>query len=67
MQFEQLVNALYIDKLRYGEYHQYVNAKDIKNFISRIPGYAQNLKSYEHDKNRKLFSEIDKSIRQLVK
>ena len=42
-QFEQILNAIFVDKLGYGEFHRKLKVDKIKDFISNIDIYKENL------------------------
>jgi uncharacterized protein (TIGR00661 family) len=44
--FEQILNALYLDKLGYGEYHHHLDREIISAFLERLSYYEKNLKTY---------------------
>jgi uncharacterized protein (TIGR00661 family) len=58
-QFEQTLNALYLQKLGYGEYHRELDGERIRNFISRAPEYTNNLKAHKQDRNRAILEKLD--------
>jgi uncharacterized protein (TIGR00661 family) len=58
-QFEQVLNALYLQKLGYGEYHRELDENAIVNFISRAPEYANNLLAHKQDRNRAILEKLD--------
>jgi uncharacterized protein (TIGR00661 family) len=58
-QFEQTLNALYLEKLGYGEYHRELDEKAIVEFISRAPEYANNLLAHKQDRNRAILEKLD--------
>lgn len=58
-QFEQYINAYYIDKLGYGKYSKVLNIKNIKEFIKNIKNYNNNLKNYKNDDNSRILKKID--------
>ena len=37
--FEQILNGFYVDKLGYGEYHEDMESKNIKSFLSNLDKY----------------------------
>ena len=45
-QFEQIINAIYIDRLKIGEHHEKLTAKIVNNFLTHVDAYTQNLKQY---------------------
>lgn len=61
-QFEQIINAIYIEKLGYGEFHEEVNVELLNNFEARIEQYEANLHSYPRNDNHLIFAEIDKIL-----
>ena len=66
-QFEQILNAKYIEKLGYGMYASRLTARKLEEFISLIPKYNHNLRYYKQYRNKKLYKEVDKTIRELLK
>jgi len=66
-QFEQILNAVYLQKHGYGEYHKIASADAIKNFISNLPKYEKSLKNYKQDGNGVLYRETDKAIAEIIK
>jgi uncharacterized protein (TIGR00661 family) len=66
-QFEQTLNALYLQKLGYGEYHRELSEDGIASFLYKAPGYAKNLESYPHreDRNRSILQRLDQLIDQI--
>lgn len=58
-QFEQWMNAAYIDKLGYGKHCKSLNATDLKEFLEGIAVYEKNLAKYNQDGNRVLFEALD--------
>jgi uncharacterized protein (TIGR00661 family) len=62
-QFEQILNALYLDRLGYGEFHEDVEREDIERFLSRSDEYRKNIKNYfVHDQNQAILEELDRII-----
>jgi uncharacterized protein (TIGR00661 family) len=64
-QFEQTANALYLEKLGYGEYHRELSAKGIARFLEREPDYARNLAGYTQEGNTKILSALDRLIEEI--
>ena len=64
-QFEQYLNAAYIEKLGYGRNFPDFNSGFIKEFIDEIPRFKGNLKNYKQEGNKVLFEEIDSYIEKL--
>lgn len=64
-QFEQTLNALYLEKLGYGEYHRTLEPAAITRFIDRAPEYARNLAAHHQDRNRALFATLDELVERI--
>jgi uncharacterized protein (TIGR00661 family) len=58
-QFEQWMNAAYIDKLGYGKHCNSLNAADLKIFLEGIVVFEKNLGKYVQDGNCVLFEALD--------
>lgn len=61
-QFEQVLNAYYLEKLGYGKYYDKLNKKKIEDFLRNLPKYEKNLSSYPKEDNSKIFKKIDQLI-----
>jgi uncharacterized protein (TIGR00661 family) len=61
-QFEQTLNALYLQKLGYGEYHRELDQNAIARFLERAPDYAQNVKAHRQDRNHAILQKLDSLI-----
>lgn len=62
-QFEQILNAIYLDRLGYGEFHEELEREDIEKFLSRSDEYRKNIKNYfVHDQNQAILEELDRII-----
>lgn len=58
-QFEQLLNARYIEALGYGTYDTQLDLPTIEHFISRLPEFRENLATYDRQDNTPLFEKLD--------
>jgi len=65
-QFEQIVNAYYLEKLGYGERHNSITKRTIVKFLSRLDFYKNNLKGYKQDGNKLIMSKLECLIRELT-
>lgn len=65
-QFEQLLNALYLEKLGYGEYHDSITPERVSAFVERLDGYAENLKGHEQQGNEKILGALDRLLEQIA-
>lgn len=64
---EQTINALYLEKLGYGEFHESVNKKNFESFLSNLDVYRSSLASFKHGGNQKIFEALDESIEKYSK
>jgi uncharacterized protein (TIGR00661 family) len=58
-QFEQFVNAAYIDKSGYGRHFETLNADSLKAFLYDLPKFYENLFHYDQKGNKILFQFLD--------
>jgi uncharacterized protein (TIGR00661 family) len=59
-QFEQVMNARYLEQLGYGRYAKNLDdSAMIRAFLEAIPGCQERLAGYQQDGNRKLFEALD--------
>jgi uncharacterized protein (TIGR00661 family) len=59
-QFEQILNAIYLERLGYGEFHQDLEEEDIANFLSNLEKYRKNIDlTFKHDNNQAILEELD--------
>jgi uncharacterized protein (TIGR00661 family) len=66
-QFEQVLNAIYLEKLGYGEFHEDPHKGDFEKFLLKLDFYRENIKSdFIHDKNRAILQELDELIQELT-
>lgn len=65
-QFEQFVNASYIEKLNYGRHFNDFTSDNIKAFLYDIEIFKLNLKKYTQQGNEELFLNLNKSIKQII-
>lgn len=66
-QFEQILNALHVKKLGYGDYSLKIDEVIIDNFMKNIPGFRRNLKRYNKQDNSDIVDKLNKLINKLVK
>jgi uncharacterized protein (TIGR00661 family) len=64
-QFEQTLNALYLQKLGYGEYHRELSEGAIGQFLERAPEYAKNVAAHQQDRNQAILSKLDELIAEI--
>ncbi|MCF8254067.1 MAG: UDP-glucuronosyltransferase [Bacteroidia bacterium] len=58
-QFEQYMNAAYIEKLGYGRHFDKLNSDSIKAFLYELPLFKKQLSNYHQKGNEVLFLELD--------
>ncbi|MGQ9630217.1 MAG: glycosyltransferase family protein [bacterium] len=61
-QFEQILNALMVERCGYGKFDDAISPEGIKDFIRNIPAYRKNLCGYNQDGNLLLFERMDELI-----
>lgn len=61
-QFEQIVNAYYLDKLGYGKYWEEIDKGKVELFLSNLDEYRKNLAGYQREDNSRIFRKIDQLI-----
>ncbi|MFC6998952.1 MJ1255/VC2487 family glycosyltransferase [Rufibacter roseus] len=64
-QFEQYLNAAYVDKLGYGRYFPAFTPNGLKAFLYDVPQFQQNLAGYSQNGNELLFQKIDRQLEKL--
>ncbi len=58
-QFEQALNALWLERLGYGLYRERADALGLSQLLEREGEFAANLQSHQQDGNRELFAQLD--------
>lgn len=66
-QFEQIINAIYLEKLGYGEFHEEADKKSIEAFLEKLPAYRKKLEKYEGGDNTALIKELKRAIEEFSK
>jgi uncharacterized protein (TIGR00661 family) len=66
-QFEQTLNALYLEKLGYGEFHEALTEASIAAFLERAPEYTKALGAHTQDRNAKILATVDALINKVDK
>ncbi|MBI4820969.1 MAG: teichoic acid biosynthesis protein [Deltaproteobacteria bacterium] len=61
-QFEQAVNATYLQKLGYGERVDQITSSRVSEFLDKVDGYAERLESFQHDQNVGILSRLDAEL-----
>jgi len=61
-QFEQMLNAYYLDQCGYGAYWQELSKEKIESFLFNVKFYRENVDHYPRQDNSRLFGELDRLI-----
>lgn len=65
-QFEQLMNARYLDEAGFGRYAPAITPAALGAFIERLPDFRTRLATYRQDGNRDLFAKLDEILTRAV-
>ena len=63
-QFEQVLNARYLEHLGYGAMAERVDDASLGAFLERCPDYERALEPYRHDRNQALLAKLDELLDQ---
>ena len=61
-QFEQVLNARYVEHLGYGAMAESFSAEALGRFLERIPDYTRSLASYRQDGNKDILHALDRTL-----
>ncbi len=62
-QFEQMLNAMYLRKLGYGDYCSQLTPEAIKDFLGNLSQYENALADYSQEGNSLIFDKLDKLLK----
>jgi len=62
-QFEQILNAIELEKMDCGKIFEPLEIKTIKDFFADLPRYRRNLENYRRPNNDRLFNKIDELVK----
>ncbi|MCP4132205.1 MAG: UDP-glucuronosyltransferase [bacterium] len=65
-QFEQFVNAAYIEKMGYGRHFDDFSADGIKSFIYDLDMFQENVNQYKQDGNNETFRKLDEALEEII-
>lgn len=65
-QFEQYMNAAYIEKLGYGRHFKSLGSDQLKAFLYDLPHFKKQLAHYQQNGNEKLFETLNLQLHNLV-
>lgn len=66
-QFEQVLNALYLQKLNYGMHAKALDGKVLGAFLEKVDGCAKSLEGFNQDGNKVLLEKLDTLLLQASK
>jgi len=66
-QFEQVLNANYLQKLGYGERAVEVTSSGVKSFLDKMPWYQERLAGFKHDQNEGFFATLEQAMESAVR
>jgi UDP:flavonoid glycosyltransferase YjiC (YdhE family) len=61
-QFEQVVNARYLEREGYGLSADEINDSRLGEFVERLPDFERRLSTYRQDGNKDLLASVEKSL-----
>ena len=61
-QFEQILNARYLQELGYGLHTEEIDEEALSEFLQRIPEYQRGLASYSQDGNKSLIEKLEERL-----
>jgi uncharacterized protein (TIGR00661 family) len=61
-QFEQVLNALYLQQLGYGTYSPSLSPKAVEAFLERLPACEEALKGYSQDGNKRMVDALETQL-----
>ncbi|PBQ30306.1 UDP-glucuronosyltransferase [Sphingobacteriaceae bacterium] len=64
-QFEQWMNAAYIERLGYGRHFKDLHPDNLKAFLFDLPLFKKNLSSYHQSANDLLFANLDRLLQKI--
>jgi len=66
-QFEQILNARYLEKEGYGLCAEQITEGSLNDFLGRLPGFEENLSRYSQDGNEDLLAKLESVMEAAVK
>ena len=61
-QFEQVLNARYLEAEGYGLYAAEITSRRLGEFLERLPDFQRRLTDYHQDGNRDLLGKLDETL-----
>jgi UDP:flavonoid glycosyltransferase YjiC (YdhE family) len=66
-QFEQILNARYLEKEGYGLHAEEITAARLAEFLERIPEFEKNLSRYSQDGNQDLLTKLEQVLQRAAR
>ena len=66
-QFEQVLNALYLEKLNYGMHAKALDGRVLGEFLERVDGCAKSLSGFKQEGNSELLQKLDSLLLEAAK
>lgn len=63
--FEQILNAIFVEKLSYGVFHRKLKIDKIRDFILNRDIYKENLKKYKREDNSRILEKLDSILNKI--
>ena len=60
--FEQIINAVYLEKLGFGKYVESLDSRSVKEFVGSIQSFEEKLRNYTREGNAGTLEIIDELI-----
>ncbi len=61
-QFEQTINAMYLQKLGYGAYEKAIDRENLRDFLSQTERYRENLQAFESEAHERAETRLDRAL-----
>ena len=62
-QFEQTMNAIYLEELGYGVFNESIDKESIEEFLNNLDKYQEKVDEYDSGSNKHVIRELEESIR----
>jgi uncharacterized protein (TIGR00661 family) len=66
-QYEQILNARYLEELGYGLTAERIDADVLRLFLKEVPKYANRISRHKQDGNRELFDVVDRVLERFAR
>ena len=66
-QYEQILNARYLEELRYGRAAETIEAEGLREFLDEAPAFAARIAKHRQDGNRELFDVVDRVLERFAR